>query len=301
RQLDSHVAIPVAALKRRQEREQNEASESGGQDRRVVARKRVAALIYNLTNRQEIAGEAIRQLTTEQYACALITDDDPSSPKYHAVSYLDDYIYRPDELQVVNLYEFTMWYFQRKTGNYRTAKLNFRESHPLYKSHCLGKRHIDVVPVIQGFRMPSSQNDNSNLACKRAVLSLILFKPFRSLADLIGESVDCADAMVWQSALDVWLPTRSTFVETIMINMQDYYIGQQRAKAESAAHAEAAVINHREGDVEADEDGNNDSDEIYGDNAVDQDYILNDDDMSVDEDMMNIRENGGGDAVVLDS
>ncbi|ETI57085.1 hypothetical protein F443_00555, partial [Phytophthora nicotianae P1569] len=165
RQLDSHVAIPVAALKRRQEREQNEASESGGQDRRVVARKRVAALIYNLTNRQEIAGEAIRQLTTEQYACALITDDDPSSPKYHAVSYLDDYIYRPDELQVVNLYEFTMWYFQRKTGNYRTAKLNF---------------------LIQGFRMPSSQNDNSNLACKRAVLSLILFKPFRSLADLIG-------------------------------------------------------------------------------------------------------------------
>ncbi|GMF31935.1 unnamed protein product [Phytophthora lilii] len=110
--LDSQVAVAVAALKRRQDRELMESSISGVQDRRVAARKRVAALIYNLTNRQKVAGplaalylyrgsccyasascsilplgDAIRQLTTnEEYSCGLIRDDDDcGSPTYRAV------------------------------------------------------------------------------------------------------------------------------------------------------------------------------------------------------------------------
>ncbi|GMF22953.1 unnamed protein product [Phytophthora lilii] len=199
--LDSQVAVAVAALQRRQQREQIEETICGVQTHAQKARKRVASMIYNLTNRQEIAGplaalylhrgsyssascnilplcNAIRKLTAAEknYTCALVKDDDSlESPHYHAVSNLDDYIYPPDELQEVNLYEFTMWYF-----------------------------------LIHGFRMPSIKNDDSK--CKRAVLSLVLFKPFRDLVDLIGVSVDNADETTWLRALDDWLGTRNAVI-----------------------------------------------------------------------------------------
>jgi hypothetical protein len=54
--IDSQVAVAVGALKRRQDLEEIELVTIGAQDRHVLAQKRVTALLFNMTNRQEIAG-----------------------------------------------------------------------------------------------------------------------------------------------------------------------------------------------------------------------------------------------------
>ncbi|KAF1786740.1 hypothetical protein GQ600_8956 [Phytophthora cactorum] len=113
----------------------------GAQDRIALSRERVAALAYNMTNRQEIAGplavlylyrgsncysralcaslplgDAVRQLSMTEYGCALVNaSDDVQKSKYRAVSNLDDYVFRPRNLETVCLYEFTMWYFNKKS------------------------------------------------------------------------------------------------------------------------------------------------------------------------------------------
>ncbi|OWZ14867.1 hypothetical protein PHMEG_00011578 [Phytophthora megakarya] len=102
--LDSQVPVAVAALKRRQIRESVEATaaDSSASNQHVFARKLIAALIYNLTNHQEIAGplaalyiycgsccyssgkrttlplgDVIRQLmTSDDYTCNLVNDAD---------------------------------------------------------------------------------------------------------------------------------------------------------------------------------------------------------------------------------
>jgi hypothetical protein len=180
KRLDSQVAVAVAAFKRRLDREILEACAKPVEAADCVksSRKRVAAMVYNATNRQEVAGplaslylfrgsccyssaacvslpiaNVIRQLTSsDEYSCTLVTDDkNMESPSYRAVSQLDDNIFRPTSLQQVNLYEFTMWYFRKKWGSATTAKLSFQEEHPLHETHALGKRHEEVVPVIHGF------------------------------------------------------------------------------------------------------------------------------------------------------
>jgi len=266
-QIDLHVAVVVAALIRRQDREHIEFEAVGSQDRAVLARKRVAALMFNMTNKQEIAGplaslylyrgsccyssakcaalplgDAVRQLTmAEEYSCTLVNEsEDQGSSKYHAVSFLDNYIYRPKCLHPANLYEFTMWYFKKKNDNATASKLQFLEGHPLRETHSLGKRHDDAVPVINGFRMPSSDNEaDSELVFKRAVLALVLFKPFRTLDELIGVA-DAEDKDAWLSTFNDWKSKRSKFVETIMENMQDYYQGARMAEMQSRSAAEAA-------------------------------------------------------------
>ncbi|ETP36114.1 hypothetical protein F442_15858 [Phytophthora nicotianae P10297] len=109
-----------------------------------MSRRRVAGMIYNLTNRQEIAGplaalylyhgsccyssarcvslplgDVTRQLMElEDYSCNLVSSsEDATASNFRAVSYLDDYIYRPKMLEKLNLYEFTMWFFRKKHGN----------------------------------------------------------------------------------------------------------------------------------------------------------------------------------------
>ncbi|KAG6945231.1 hypothetical protein JG688_00016674 [Phytophthora aleatoria] len=104
------------------------------------SQKRVAALVYNMTNRQEIAGplatlylyrgsccysstgcvtlplgEVLRQLMkSEDYCCALVNERaDETVTNFRAVSFLDDYVFRPTKLQDINLYEFTMHHFRR--------------------------------------------------------------------------------------------------------------------------------------------------------------------------------------------
>ncbi|KAF1789423.1 hypothetical protein GQ600_20543 [Phytophthora cactorum] len=58
KQLDSQVAVAVAAFKRRQDREALEASAKPLEATNGVlkVRKRIAAMVCNATNRQEVAG-----------------------------------------------------------------------------------------------------------------------------------------------------------------------------------------------------------------------------------------------------
>ncbi|KAG6941440.1 hypothetical protein JG687_00019649 [Phytophthora cactorum] len=121
----------------------------GAQDRLALSRKRVAALTYNMTNRQEIAGplaalylyrgscsffsavcaslplgDAVRQLSMTEYGCTLVNaSDDVQMSKYRAVSNLDDYVFRPKTLEAVCLYEFTMSYFKKKRDSATSSRL----------------------------------------------------------------------------------------------------------------------------------------------------------------------------------
>ncbi|KAF1779720.1 hypothetical protein GQ600_23655 [Phytophthora cactorum] len=74
-----------------------------------------------------------------QYCCKIVNASaDQDEPKFQAVSFLDDYIFRPDELENVNLYEFTMWYFRTRNDN-GSSNLGFIDGHPLQSTHRLGK------------------------------------------------------------------------------------------------------------------------------------------------------------------
>jgi hypothetical protein len=131
KRLDSVVVMALAAFRRRQEREAVAASIDtlATADDLARSRKRVASMVYTMTNRQEIAGplaalylyrgsccydssgytflplrDMIHQLcSTEEYSCQLVSDREESadsvSSRYLAVSFLDDYIYRPDDLE----------------------------------------------------------------------------------------------------------------------------------------------------------------------------------------------------------
>ncbi|KAG6947870.1 hypothetical protein JG687_00015824 [Phytophthora cactorum] len=122
----------------------------GAQDRLALSHKRLAALAYSMTNRQEIAGplaplylyrgsccyssgvcaslplgDAIRQLSMTEYGRTLVNaSDDVQKSKYRAVSNLDDYVFRPRNMETICLYEFTMWYFKKKSDIATSSRLN---------------------------------------------------------------------------------------------------------------------------------------------------------------------------------
>ncbi|OWZ17209.1 hypothetical protein PHMEG_0008882 [Phytophthora megakarya] len=144
-QVDSVAAVALAAFWRREENEQEESDLRGEHaDRIRRSRKRVAAMSYNLSNRQEMAGPLAALyiwrgscsytsapckklmlysifallFSDEEYSCDLIatpmTRDDCGGSLYKTVSALDDYIFRPLQQENVNLYKFFMKYFRRK-------------------------------------------------------------------------------------------------------------------------------------------------------------------------------------------
>ncbi|KAG6954630.1 hypothetical protein JG687_00011700 [Phytophthora cactorum] len=136
-------------------------------ERLASARKRVASMVYGLTNRQEVAGplaalylcrgsycysstgfgtlpvgDVVRQLCTlDEYPCSLVNEGDSAEESsFRAVSFLDDYISRPGILLNLNFYEFLMHYFRKRDGNALVTKLGFLIGHPLHRSHSLGRR-----------------------------------------------------------------------------------------------------------------------------------------------------------------
>ncbi|KAG6954475.1 hypothetical protein JG688_00012328, partial [Phytophthora aleatoria] len=152
--LDSVVPVALAALKRRQERESQDGMPLvlDDKERLASAHKRVASMVYGLTNRQEFAGplaalylyrgsccysstgfgtlpvgDVVRQLCTlDEYPCSLVNEGDSAEESsFRAVSFLDDYIYRPGILLNLNLYEFLMHYFRKKDDNALVAELGF--------------------------------------------------------------------------------------------------------------------------------------------------------------------------------
>ncbi|KAE8978541.1 hypothetical protein PF011_g23198 [Phytophthora fragariae] len=128
------------------------------------------------------------------------------------------------------------------------------------------------------------------------MLSLVLFKPFRTLESLIGV-VDASDEQAWVNAFETWKMTRSSFVVAIMENMEDFYRGSKRA----ADQAKAATVpsNGQQSDTEGDDTSSDDSDNLAGEGDADL-YCegCHDDD---DFDMTSLWEDNENRNVILDS
>jgi hypothetical protein len=262
KRLDSVVVMALASFQRRQVRELQEEcdDELHSTSWLTKSRKRIASMVYTMTSRQEVAGplaalylyrgsccyessrcsfvplhDIVRQLyASEEYSCSLVnSSNNEDGSRFQAVSFLDDYIYRPSKFERVNIYEFAMKFFRKKDAHALTATYPFKPPHPLQHSHSLGKRLKEVVPVIQGFRLPFVTDCSPKaIRYKRAILSLVLFKSFRTLADLIGSAGDCEDQ--WLDSYEEWKSTCSDFVTTIMCHIDDYYCGEGLAKARTA-------------------------------------------------------------------
>jgi hypothetical protein len=244
-------------------------------------------MVYTMTNRQEIAGPLaalyiyrgsccyessgctflpLRDIvdllcSTGIYFCQLVDGTATAdTSRFLAVSFLDDYIYRPDRLSTINVYEFAMKYFRKKAGAAQTARLRFRSEHPLHRTHSLGKRYEEVVPVIQGIRLPFvDQNSPEDVRYKHAILSLVLFKPFPQLADLIGSTDSSGEQ--WLHAFTNWERSRSEFVKTIMNHINDYYCGVEHVNLQ-ADRAEDSQLRGA-ADEEAVEDSCSDDDSLF--------------------------------------
>jgi hypothetical protein len=303
KRLDSVVVTALAAFRRRQERETISASlnEANSSDSLSVARKRVASMVYTMTNRQEIAGplaalylyrgtccyessscsyvplsDIVRQLaSSEEYSCNLVSGNgEDGSSRYLTVSFLDDYIYRDDKLNQLNVYEFAMRYYRKKSRSTGKSALPFKAPHPLHRTHSLGKRQQEAVPVLQGFRVPYvADHSSESIRCKRAILSLVLFKHFRSLEDLIGSVTPSNDC--WLEAFSSWETTRSDFVTTIMHHIDDYYCGVERAKARIDAMSDQLETHTAPGVVDgcsdSDQDDSDECDSLFGAGDFDDD------------------------------
>ncbi|KAG6956749.1 hypothetical protein JG688_00011287 [Phytophthora aleatoria] len=237
-------------------------------ERLAFARKRVASIAYSLTSRQEIVGplaalylyrgsccyssttcasvppgDIVQQpQKSDGYTCYLVREgEDAASSQYRAVSFLDDYIFRPEKPKFVGVYEFAMRYFRKRDPRNSSSSMKFRPKHPLFDCHSLGQRNTDMVPIIHGYRLPYIDSESSaELQCKRAVLSHVRFKPFRSITDLIGARSWSDES--WLKAYAEWEGTRNQFVRTIMNNMNDYYYGLRHAPTQKSVHAGTAGI-----------------------------------------------------------
>ncbi|KAG6954286.1 hypothetical protein JG687_00011878, partial [Phytophthora cactorum] len=156
KQLDSQVAVAVATVKRRQECEALDAAGTSLEtSNQVKARKRIAEMVYNVTNRQDVV-----LTTSDEHSFTLVTNNDNlEATNVRAISFLEDDIFRPVSLSRVNLYKFTMW------------RMMYAKYTKMY---------------FHGFRVPLTDDGSQAKLCKRFVLSLVLFQPFRKLCYLIG-------------------------------------------------------------------------------------------------------------------
>jgi hypothetical protein len=260
KRLDSVIPIAVAALKRRQEKEVRDGTADlcSTEDKIARSRRRVTSMVYSMPNRQEIAGplaalyihlgtccysstscsklplgEMIRQLcSSEEYQCQLViasTGRGTSNTNATAVSMLDDYICRPKDLEILNVYEFTMKYYRRQSDNPAQSRFPFESGHPLFGTHCLSARQSDAVPLITGYQIPGITAETTREdQVKHAIGSMVLFKRFRTVLELTGHSRPSDED--WLEAYETWKSERSDFVVNIMRNMHDFSFARVRQR-----------------------------------------------------------------------
>ncbi|KAF1774425.1 hypothetical protein GQ600_14797 [Phytophthora cactorum] len=217
KQTDSMAAVALAAFQRREEREENQRRDGSSPETITVARRRVASMAFNVTNKQEVAGplavlyllrglccyhshnccqlprrEILRQLRGgEDYGCRLVrlhgSTEDRQSDTFRSVSVLDDYIYRPHFCDAVSLYEFAARSFRRLKHSGTNQDIFYLEGHPLYVTHCVGMHLAESVPMITGFQIPQWKDDAPTSKREQyATAVLVLFRPFRCVDDFLG-------------------------------------------------------------------------------------------------------------------
>jgi hypothetical protein len=210
RQLDSTTAIALASFQRRQAKEAEAVAADARPTIMETRRRRVTSMIHTFTNKQEIAGplaalyilrgsccysstkcaklalsEMLKQLqATGDYVCTLVQSESAQETVFSSASHLDDYLFRPESTSALNLYEYTARCYRRQMSSKMSVKYRFADMHPLSASHCIAFRKHEAVPVISGPRLPRVKEAMSiEEQEERARLSLVLFKPFRSLRD----------------------------------------------------------------------------------------------------------------------
>ena len=145
-----------------------------------------------------------------------------------------DYIYRGKELENVCLYDFTANWQKRPykdeelkaqkkpTTRHRNPIARFQQQHPQVNTHLMHKRSRPYVPVLPTFPPTKSANPE-----KFAQFILLLFKPFRTTADLLGKYNTCFEAS-----------TRYDFPHShqlLIHNIEEMSIGRAEKKAKDAA------------------------------------------------------------------
>lgn len=117
-----------------------------------------------------------------------------SGVTFRAASFLDDYLFRPAALDRLCLFEFVMHNFRRRQPQSVAASALFLRGHPLFGTHCVGTHATEAVPVVSGMCMPCVDAESpADIAIKRSQCALVLFKPFRDTADLVGDTTCSAD------------------------------------------------------------------------------------------------------------
>jgi hypothetical protein len=257
-QIDSITAVALAAFKRRQQREVRD-DEATSSERAAIGRRRVASLLFAITNRREIAGP-LASLYVLRGSCAYMSAPCATLPlrnvlqelvdqaaqscdlvelrehgsdtvTFRAASFLDDYLFRPQALSELSLYEFVAKHFRRKRMPTTAETALFQSDHPLFDTHCVGTHTYDVVPVVAGRRMPFVDDESPHeLVVQRCQCALVLFKPFRAVTDLVADPTSSAG---WADAFSQWQPTRTCFTREIMANMDDYSRAAKQARESS--------------------------------------------------------------------
>jgi hypothetical protein len=139
--IDSITAVALAVFQRCQLREARDEEAATNIDRATIGRRRVASLLYAITNRRETAGP-LAALYVQRGSCAFMSspcatlslrtvlhelvDQVPhscdlvalrgcdSDVTFRAASFLDDCSYRPPGLDHLYLYEYVARHFRRK-------------------------------------------------------------------------------------------------------------------------------------------------------------------------------------------
>ncbi|GBG81267.1 hypothetical protein CBR_g31939 [Chara braunii] len=239
-------------------------------------RRRLSSQLFSITNKQETAGP-LCALYLLRWPCSYLSHDfrvlhvfhmlkqlqnDPdtlysvekANSDYVIKRPLDDYVFWPLALTHLSLYEFTMHFYTCDRSTAATSDGNFLEIHPLYTRKTLARWRLPVVPVVPDFaRIPDLRAcADEDARTLHAQLSLLLFKPFRILTDLV------AVGNTWHEAFLSFYEDMPAFVCGIYLQMQDYHIARERA---------ADVRSQRPAEQTDDNLCSNSSDEVSNDSS----------------------------------
>jgi hypothetical protein len=188
-----------------------------------------------------------------------------AEPQYAVIRVLDDYLYRPDQLENMCWFQFIND-FTRKTKPSRTQNiqnnLDFKFGHPLFETHTLGKQSRNVIVTLISRRLPKSTTTIPDDLRYFYLSCLIMFKPFNDIAvfeDWIQNLQEIYAAFIIQAP---------QWVKNYIENNDDYWsqVETQTQQNNPAAQAQNSLVN-------------DDNDERHIEDFDEYDYIDNDDDI----------------------
>jgi hypothetical protein len=105
-----------------------------------------------------------------------------------------DYIFRGESLDALCLWDFiSEWTSMEKPkGAPKTDKVAFLSTHPEAKSKILSRRKFKCVPLLKGFALFPRLDAEPELY---SLCVLIMFSPWRSASDLLGEHTTFSEAL----------------------------------------------------------------------------------------------------------